>query len=143
MIRRRGYLRRKGGKDRLGVPRFEAHGESFRSKLEFAVRNLLKMREAAGEILILGREVHVELHAARFKYIPDFHCRDLRTGQEFYVEAKGVETDIWKRNYRLWKFHGPAPLEIWKGNARAPRLVETLVPLEACKACGQPYRREA
>ena len=132
-------IRRKK-KDRLGVQRFKAYGESFRSKLEFAVRNILIMREKAGEIKILQREHHVYLHAARFEYIPDFHCLDLKTGSEFWVEAKGFETDIWKRNYRLWKYHGLGPLEIWKGSAARPRKVETVIPDHGlCMSCGRPW----
>jgi len=136
-LKRKAPLGRKNG-DRFGVKKFEAYGESFRSKLEFAVRNLLMMREKAGELEILQREATVYLHAAKFKYIPDFKCLDKATGKIFFVEAKGVETDVWRRNYRLWKFHGPGNLEIWKGNASNPKLVETVIPLDCCPACGRP-----
>lgn len=136
MIRRRFKPK---GRDRLGVQGFTAHGEKFRSKLEFAVRNLLKLRERAGELKILNREDHVLLGPAKFRYIPDFKCLDLKTNEEFWVEAKGYETDTWKRNKRLWKFHGPGKLEIWVGPHQRPRLKETVVPApHTCPACGQP-----
>jgi len=139
VIRRRRGIQRKKKQDRYGVQKFEAYGESFRSKLEFAVRNLLKMREAAGEIEMLNREDHVRLGPARFLYIPDFKCRDIKTNEIFWVEAKGKETETWRRNYRLWKIHGPGRLEIWKGNAAAPKLVEILIPrADVCPSCGRP-----
>lgn len=138
MIRRKKFGIRR---DRYGVRKLKKpSGETFRSKLEFAVHRILLSQEEEGEIEILGREVQLRLHEAGFIYTPDFHCRDVKTGEEFYVEAKGVETETWRRNYRLWKYHGPAPLRIYKGSHGFPKLVETVIPLDACKSCGQPLK---
>ena len=140
MIKRRRGIQRSKKQDRYGVKAVKRAGESYRSKFENTVHGLLKRQEEDGEITILGREVQVYLHEARFIYTPDFHCLDIKTNEEFFAEAKGVETDTWRRNYRLWKFHGPAPLRIYKGNHGYPKLVETVIPLDACKNCGRPMK---
>lgn len=102
------------------------------------MHHTLLERAERGEIEILQREDRVELHDARFIYTPDFRCRDLETGEEFWVEAKGVETDIWRRNYRLWKFHGPGKLEIYRGSYARHKISEIVIPIDACRACGRP-----
>lgn len=150
MIRRRKPIARKGGKDRYGVARVAAAGESYRSGLEVVIHENLKAMEKAGAIAILAREDHVRMHAASFLYIPDFKCLALKTlrfldrqverGEEFWVEAKGADTDIWRRNYRLWEYHGPGKLVIYRGSHSRYRLTEVLVPRpEACPGCGRPF----
>ena len=52
----------------------------------------------------------------------------LRQKEEIFVEAKGVKTDRWLIAEKLWKFYGPAPLELWKGDWRQPKLVELIIP---------------
>lgn len=109
------------------------YGNSTRARgaslLEDAVEDLLRLRELAGELILEAKQDNVFLTQARLRYIPDFRCRDLSTGEVFYVEAKGMETDIWKRNLRLWRAgYGPGRLEIWKGSYKRPYLDETVTP---------------
>lgn len=103
-------------------------GHAHRSKLESAVCGIYQLREKAREIVFVASESHVYLTEARILYIPDFELRDAVTGNSFWGEAKGYETPEWRIKRRLWEFYGPGPLEIWKGSASYPKLVETLVP---------------
>ncbi len=103
-------------------------GHRFASKLEAAVYLHLKNRALHGEIELLKTQVRVKLTEANIVYIPDFMCRDLKTNEIFFVEAKGFQTPDWKIKKKLWAHYGPAPLEIWHGNYMRPTLSETLRP---------------
>lgn len=102
-------------------------GHSHASKLESSVCQMLQLRIRAKEIDIVQCQDHVYLTEARILYIPDFKCTT-RDKKEFFVEAKGFETPEWKLKKKLWKFYGPAPLEIWMGSHTNPFLKETLTP---------------
>jgi hypothetical protein len=105
-----------------------ALGHSHRSKLESAVCQMLQLREKAGELKLLQAEDHVYLTEARIGYIPDFKCQDTKTGEIFWVEAKGFANDRWPILKKLWAHYGMGRLEIWQGSHVNPRLVETIVP---------------
>jgi hypothetical protein len=46
-----------------------------------------------------------------------------------WCEAKGFNTADFKIKLKMWREGaGPGPLELWKGNARAPKLVEIIIP---------------
>lgn len=100
----------------------------FDSKLEAAVYELLKLRQAAGEIEIVKCQDRIYLSAARILYTPDFFCKDLKTGLSFHVEGKGVISQRWPTIKRLWKEYGPDSLEIWMGEYRKPYLKQIIVP---------------
>lgn len=119
-------MNRSGGK--YGNERTETAGRSFSSKLEAAVYQMLRYRELAGELVIIQAQDHVYLSDAEIEYIPDFKCRDLKTGRDFWVEAKGFEAPKWPIVKKLWKAYGEGDLEIWKGNHSRPFLHETLKP---------------
>lgn len=104
-------------------------GHSFSSKLEASVYQLLKFRVAAKEFDKIEVQQTVYLSDAGIKYIPDFKCTT-HDGSVIYIEAKGFEGERWPTIKKLWKFYGPAPLEIFKGTHRSPQLIETIVPKE-------------
>lgn len=103
-------------------------GRSFGSKLETAVFQVIKFRERANEIRFLQQQDRIALTAAEIAYIPDFKCEDLKTGEIFWIEAKGFETPEWRIKRRLWQHYGPGKLEIWMGDWRKPFLKETIIP---------------
>lgn len=103
-------------------------GHSHRSKLEGSVCQILQLREKAGEIEIIQAEEHVYLSDARICYIADFKCKDLKTGEMLYVEAKGFANDRWPIIKKLWAAYGPANLEIWMGSHLRPTLKEIIIP---------------
>lgn len=104
-----------------------ALGHSHRSKLETAVCQIIQLREKAGEIELLQVEDHV-LISGWYLYVPDFKCRDLKTGEEFWIEAKGFGNDRWPSTRKGWKHCGPGKLEVWKGDYRNPKLDEVIIP---------------
>lgn len=105
-----------------------ALNHSHASKLEGAVCQILQLREKAGELKILQVQDHVRLTLAEILYVPDFKCEDLSTGETIYVESKGYSDQKWPIKKKLWKFYGPAKLEIWIGDYRNPRLDEIIEP---------------
>ena len=120
--------RRTGQSKKMGQTKVSLDGYSFASKLEASVYGILKLREKAGEIKILQVQDHIYLTIARIGYIPDFKCLDLKTNEEFHVEAKGYPNDTWPLKKKLWKFYGPGRLEIWTGSHVNPALTEVITP---------------
>ena len=114
--------------NKYGRERVSHSGYSFASKLEAAVFDILKWREKAKEIGNIRCQAQVSLSRAKIIYKPDFFCTDLKTGWDFYVEAKGYQTPEWRLKRRLWIAYGPATLEIWGGTHTRPRLIEVLEP---------------
>jgi hypothetical protein len=123
-------------KSKLRNVRIKQDGYSFASKLEAAVYQTLKLRARAGEIEILLHQCRILLSDAEVCYVPDFKCRDQRTQEVFFVEAKGFETPEWKIKKRLWSAYGPAPLHIWRGTHNRPFLEEVLVPKSNARNSG-------
>lgn len=104
-----------------------ALGHSHRSKLEGAVCQILQLREKAGEIKVLQVEDHI-LISGWYRYVPDFRCELVATGEVFWVEAKGFANDRWPSTRRGWKHAGPGKLEVWKGDYKKPVLDEVIIP---------------
>jgi hypothetical protein len=100
----------------------------FPSKLEAAVHQILLLRQKAGEITDIKRQVRVELTKAAIATKVDFSFIDVKTGTVTFCEAKGVKTERYRLIERLWRFYGPSPLEVYGGNYRNPKLMEVIVP---------------
>jgi predicted nuclease of restriction endonuclease-like RecB superfamily len=118
-------------RQKYGAKRVETDGYSFASGLEARVYEEMKLRQAAGELEILQNQPRVNVSGcdredSKVVYIPDFKVKDLQTGEEFYVEAKGFETCCWKIKKRLWKAHGIGKLEIYKGNKKGVFISEVI-----------------
>jgi hypothetical protein len=127
-MRRRRFFRRSSSKSKLRNVRIKIDGYSFASKLEASVYGLLKLQAMAREIDIIQHQCKIYLSEAEIGYIPDFKCRDMRTGEVFFVEAKGFETADWKIKKKLWSKYGPAPLHVWSGTCYHPTLREIITP---------------
>lgn len=109
----------------------KSEGRSFHSKLEASVDGILRMREKAGEIKIIGRQVTVPLYVNGVKvcsWIADFEIEDLKANEERLVEGKGFEDAIWKLKKKLYLAVGTKKVEMWGGTAARPVLMEILVP---------------
>lgn len=111
------------------------------SKLEAAVCAMLQIRERAKEISELKWIAPVDLfyivagEQQRVRWKVDFSFIESRSGQTMWAEAKGVETADYKQRKKLWKQGaGPGPLEVWKGNAARPRIVEIVIPKKVTEA---------
>jgi len=115
-------------RNKYGSTRVKDGARSFGSKLERTVYDILKLREAAGEISEVKCQPHVTLDPIGWKCIPDFSFVWMDTGKLSYCEAKGVECDRWKATKLLWAHFGPAPMEIWVGDWKKPFLKEIIKP---------------
>lgn len=108
------------------------YGHSHRSKLESAVCGIISLREQAKELELIQVEDHIQICCkeesckAKISYVADFKCLDLKSGEVFWIEAKGYADHVWPLKKRLWKHHGPGKLEIWVGNYRKPYLDEII-----------------
>lgn len=100
----------------------------FDSKLEAAVYQILKFREKAKEITDIKCKQTVHLTRADISWCIDFSFIDLKSGELMYCEAKGVQDKRYMIVKKLYKFYGPAALEIWKGTWQSPYLEETIIP---------------
>lgn len=112
------------------------------SKLEAAVFGILKLRERAKEIrnIRIKRGVLLAVETVKnqrtgkerkrdVRWKVDFSFERVSDGVRVWCEAKGVESDLYHRQLRLWRDGaGPGPLEIWKGSWQRPILVELVIP---------------
>lgn len=123
---------RKGEADRFGgifkrtLCRMNHHHRSGEES-EFC-DEMLQPRVWAKEIEILRTEKQMRLSRGNYLYIADWECRDLKTGEIFYVEFKGKEMERWATTVRMWKAYGPGKLYIWKKNKNGFFLYKTLIP---------------
>jgi hypothetical protein len=102
----------------------------FPSKLEAAVYELLVDRERKCEITDIKRQQTVVLQegsaTTRIAWRVDFSFVEVATGVVVYAEAKGMAT----LDYilKLWRAKPPAPLEIYIGSYKRPKLLERIQP---------------
>jgi hypothetical protein len=109
----------------------EKTANGFPSKLEEAVYSTLLLRERAGEITDIRRQ-----HALRFPCGPawkiDFSFIDVATGERIYCEAKGAEMETYRIKKNMFAgcpvLESAGKLEVWKGEHKQPKLVETIYP---------------
>lgn len=105
--------------------------DGFPSLLEREVYQILVRREESGEIREIKRQTVVVLKDCkecgdRVTWKIDFSFVDCKSDQLTYCEAKGVETNDYKKKLKLFKKNAPAPLEIYKGSWQRPKLVERI-----------------
>lgn len=101
--------------------------DSFPSKLEKAVYEILMLRQAAGEIRELKRYPSVRL-TRRIRWKVDFSFVVVATGELTFCESKGSWTADAGLKLTLWRERAPGNLEVWQGDYRSPRLVEVVIP---------------
>lgn len=115
-------------RNKYGNKRVSFDKYSFASNFEKIIYQWLKARETAGEVRVIKTQHKVLLTEAKIAYYADFLVLDLTTNTEFLVEAKGMDTDVWKIKKRLYACYGPMPLEIYKGSKTSFHLAERIVP---------------
>jgi hypothetical protein len=108
-------------------------GESFPSKLEYALWNVLKTRELAGEIKDIKRQVNVRLKEkceacgdGPVDFSVDFSFTDVNSGATQYAEAKGVRVSSYIKREKLWVKNPPGRLEVWGGSYKRPKLLKVI-----------------
>lgn len=101
------------------------------SALGASVCNLYLAKEQHGECRLKQTEKTLYLGKARYQYRVDFWLEDLKTGEDFYGEAKGpplLRRGRWPTTRKQWKAHGLGRLEVYSGKWQSPFLVETIYP---------------
>ncbi len=85
----------------------------YDSKAERDFRNWLFAREQWGEVRDIQEQVTIELDSG-IKWKCDFLYFDIKRDGELYAEVKGAETERFRMVKKLWLYHGPGLLQIWK-----------------------------
>ncbi len=85
---------------------------------------MFMIRLKAGDISKIDRYPTVLLSRAKISYKPDWYYENSQT--QAYVDFKGIATERFNLIKKLWKYYGPAPLEIWKG--KPAKLAEVIIP---------------
>lgn len=120
-------------KHKYGATKTRVGNLTFSSRLEASVYQLLKLRERAGEVENIQCQVTVTLKEKcptcgdePLRWKVDFSYWDPRTNSTVYVEAKGLETNHFKKQKKWFKTNRIGKLEIWKGSHEKPYLSEVI-----------------
>lgn len=109
-------------------------GYNFASQFECSVYAVKKLEERAGITKVLQVQKQIYFVDSRtgggplLGYRADLLCLDVKSGEEYLVEAKGKEGERWLIIQALWYDYGTMRLEIWKGDAARPKLWKTIIP---------------
>lgn len=93
-------------RSKYGNKKTEVCGEVFDSEREANDYKILLLRQKAGEIGLIRRQVEYELNAGgshSLIYRADFVYRIIATGEEVVQDSKGVLTKEYKKKRRLMK----------------------------------------
>lgn len=101
--------------------------EGMGSKLEAAVYQILLLREKSGEISDITKQTRVHLGCGIYWRVDFSFCVNA-AGCRVWAEAKGVKGERYRICLKLWRDHGPGPLEIWEGHYSKPYLKEIVIP---------------
>jgi len=104
--------------------------ESFPSKLEGAVFELLRLRVAAGELDMLTRYEKVSFLDGFVSWSIDFWAIETKTNTPVWIEAKGMKCQKWKLFEKVWKDRGPGKLVLYMGDYRNPTEMPPIIPKE-------------
>lgn len=119
----------KRNRHKYGARRTFFDGAWYDSKAEADRASILAMLLDTGELKRVDRQPRVELGIPENVYRPDFVVVDKKDAL-WYEDVKGYETSAFKRNKRLWRRYGPAPLHV----IHARKAVEIIIPGKEAKA---------
>jgi hypothetical protein len=115
--------RKRGTKYRSQPRRY--NGILYASRAEAARAEELDLLVAAGELVWWIRQPTLYLGCAENVYRPDFLVIPVK-GRPFFEDVKGVETQKFARDKKLWRSYGRLELRIIKGGS----VVEIIDPME-------------
>lgn len=110
---------------KYGAKQVTQGGHKFSSKLECAVYNILLDMEKRFLISNIKLQPSAYMTHARIRYVPDFSFVN-KKGETEYVEAKGMQTDVWRIKRRLWVYYGAGTLHIYTGSHLRPEITEII-----------------
>lgn len=99
-------------------------GKTYASKAEMEYAVILYAMIDANEIRLVIEQPRVQLGVPENVYVPDFFVLDSDGGR--FVDVKGMETAAFRRNKKLWKSYGRAPLHIVKKSGAKFKTVEVV-----------------
>lgn len=120
-------IRSPGG--RYGVKRSEVDGRKFDSRWEAARYRELQLMEAAGHIKLLELQPKFYLTDARILYKADFLILDLKTGEKYAEDVKGIRTPVFQLKMRLWRHYGLLKLVLIKKKGASFEVIEEVNPV--------------
>jgi hypothetical protein len=95
-------------------------GESYDSAQEAAYRaHVIGPELHAGEILYVVRRPRFTLGVPENVYVSDWHV--VLAACPYVLDVKGSETAKFRKDKRLWRSYGPAPLVVVKLDCRYPK----------------------
>lgn len=113
--------------NKYSAKRLEVAGESYDSKFEHELHNLLKLKERIKKVSNIRRQVVIQL-TRYVKWRADFVVFDEQTQRDIIVEAKGFEDLRWKVLKQLLPEFSPMPVQIWKKQNNRLFIAEEISP---------------
>jgi hypothetical protein len=121
-------LSRKSKAAKYKQARATLRGESFPSKLEAAVFEILRLRVAAGQLDMLTRYDKVSFLDGFVSWSIDFWAIETKTSSPVWIEAKGYKCQKWRLFEKVWKDRGPGKLVLYMGDYRNPTEMPPIIP---------------
>lgn len=109
------------------IPKVRHQKTAFDSRAEEDCYESLKWKEKIGEIKDLETQVRVKLLNGIYHHT-DFKFTFTDTDETVWAEYKGFEDARWKMVKKIWRYHGPGRLFIYKGRKLALLCVEVITP---------------
>lgn len=106
--------------------RVQIDGVKFDSIAEAEYYKELLLLKRCGDIVEIHLQPKCYLTTSRILYKPDFKIKD-KFDRIWYVDIKGVSTNVFKIKARLWKHYGDAPLRIIKKTSKGFTLIEEIL----------------
>ena len=91
--------------NKYGAKKQEFKGIKYHSMFEAQVAEELDTRISAGELIKVERQVKIDLQAYG-KHITNYYMDFViyyTNGDIEYIEAKGMETDVWKMKWKMFE----------------------------------------
>jgi hypothetical protein len=100
------------------------NGRTYGSKAEMGYAKILYNQRYFEEIVDFVEQPRVWLGVPENVYVPDFLV--VAHGRPFYVDVKGVETQKFKRDKKLWSSYGWLDLHIVKKSGKNYKTTEVI-----------------
>ena len=101
------------------------NGRTYGSKAEMAYAKLLFNDRLQCDVVDYVEQPRLWLGVPENVYVPDFFIVP-RDGQPYYVDVKGVETQKFKRDKKLWRSYGYLDLHVIKSSGKKFKTTEVI-----------------
>jgi hypothetical protein len=101
------------------------NGRTYGSKAEMGYAKILFSQRLSGEVVDYVEQPRLWLGVPENIYVPDFLVI-LADGSQHYVDVKGVETQKFKRDKKLWRSYAYLELHIVKASGKNFKTTEVI-----------------